>query len=954
MSPMPLSRTHPVTFRLSRSGSLTENLGEAQSAMEAFASSAYKLDPVIVMARVDGAIVQYLMVRDSGNLPQVTKAMKEAVSARLVQLPDDEELALDPRGLVKLSVPWFRQQTGRATQSGQDPYLVAKRVSAALVEDGQWVAVSFRRPSGRETARWREFKRSHGVDIHHSMERESVLASFTAGGGDRVANEDALDAAAASMPGFDEMTRTVRVSPRAQFVRAAVLGVLFSVLGVAAGMAATWGVFELAPLSLEYTGFNPILLAGPFAAVLTAVGVTAGVLVALACIVSGLWALRSDVPVVRPRRRLIPASRPKSKKVDDEVEKTPGDRPLRRDVFKLGPAAFVGIAAPHVGTESGASSTMERTAPSALTRRVGTLIGLDHRGSRVHLPAVSTYEGTAIVGGPGTGKTQYQVAEWAHQLSERVSPSGLPSFPGRRNAMVFFDTKGDTWIALKRWCDLMGVPAVVIHVADDPWMSLDAQGQPVDDPMRRANSPVVDVLAVHGDADRRARYVADMMKETLDEGDVRGQSLESLTKVFTGAFATTDAMVEEARAAAQAQGVPFIPLADPVTPVSVAHAYLGDPDPRAGELIYQQLAAQAQMDLSEGRSTSDAVLGAQALSSFYGDGVSVAVRRNLMQAPRNKISLMQTARHFWDTSDNSSLVGSPRPGGAAWIAQQEDQRVRAASDSGVAAADASSGFSTVEEDEPAVGFASFASFSSDGASPEDTVSPGEPDVDDDWGMPEVEAAPDHSSVAHGRRVFTWDELLRENQVVIVNSGVAPESGTEMPVSAAKLVTSITFFSLVNAIRRSCRGWRDEGRRVTVMADELSMVAEDNVEMIEWLRDKGRGFGVELSLATQRQAQLPEKVKSSFLGFGTLIAFTQDNEKVAAELAANLAGDGSKWEKEDIVNLPQFHAAVRTRTDHRLPAFTVQMANFEADRERFGDFQSGTARLPGERGDGERR
>lgn len=924
--------------------------------MEAFASTAQELSPVLVMERVEGAIVQHLIVRDRGNLTQVTKALQEAVAARLDQLPDDEELALDPRDRVTLTVPMIRQQTGRATQSGQDPFLVAKRVAPALVEDGQWVAVAFRKPSGRERARWSEFKKSHNVDVHHSMEREAVLASFTAGGGDRVANEEVLKTAAASMPGFDEIVSTRSVSPRALRIRGIGVGVLLAMVDMFAGALLNYGIGQAAPPFYRATGIDIAMWGVPLMLVLAALGIGVGAVVAVAHLLRARSVSAAATPVLSPRRRVIPAARPQTKRDEDgNVTRLEGRRPLRRDVFMVGPAAFVGLAAPHVGTESGASSTRDRSAPAELVKRVGTAIGVDHRGSRVHLPAASTFEGTAIVGGPGTGKTQYQLAEWAHQLAERTSPSGLPGFPGRENTMVFFDTKGDTWIALKQWCDHFGVPALVVHLADNPWMSVDESGDQVADPVRRPNSPVIDVLRSDGNALDRARFVADMMKETLDEGDVRGQSLESLTKVFTAAFATTDVMVERAREAAREQGVPFMQAGDPVTPVSIAHAYLGDPDPRAGELIFQQLSAQAEDDLSSGLSTSDAVAGAQALSTFYGDGVTASVRRSLMQAPRNKISLMQAAKHFWDTADHSADVGSSYPGGPRWLAEQEAARAAEETTSPVSSTDPFGGFTSVAEDGGAMevgdGFDGFGEGDFD-AGDLGLDSPSEPELSTVDPEPELELDVDTvGALGAKQRVFSWEELLRGHHVVIVNSGVAPESGSEMPVNAAKLVTSMTFFALERAIRKSCRQWRENGRRVTVMADELSMVAEDNVETIEWLRDKGRGFGVELSLATQRQAQLPEKVKSSFLGFGTLIAFTQDNEKVAAELASNLAGDGSKWEQQDIVNLPRFSAVVRTRTSSRLPAFTVKMANFEADRSLFTAYQSGEQLLPGEKKSG---
>lgn len=917
------------TFRLVRAGSLPENPADAATRVDEFTALAHTQSPILVVARDEGEIAQFLVLSGKGNHHGVADSLGHAVAAKAVVLPEDEQLALSGSAVQRLMVPVWRYQTGRSTLAGQNPYEVAQRAAASLREDGQWLAVTFRAPSGRERAKWDLFMESRDVQTHHSREHGAVMASFFAGGANAKSNRDVLVSLASAMPGFDEITNPSGVgfgSSLTRAIAAVAVGALIAagvVMGVRAAAAPVWAATTSA-------GF-PVNI-GPFAMLLAIVPVLIGIGFALRPAMRALRMRAAAIPVYAPPRRMRTRD-PEEKRLENgTVQRQKGERPLRRDVFKVSPVSFVGVLAPHVGSESGSSMTRERSAPSEVTQgRVGFVFGTDRRGNRVQLPAVSTYEGTAVVGQAGRGKSRLQTAQFAHQLQDRASPCGLPGFPGKDNTMIFFDTKGDTWPALQRWCEQFGVESTVIHVADDPWETLDEAGDHLTEPPRRQNSDVIDVLWSRGDADRRARYIADMMKQTLDEGSVQGQSLETLTKVFTGALALTPDMVAAARTAARADGVPFLPEGQPVTAVSLAWAFLGDPDVRAGELLFAQLAAAAQSDRARGLS-SDAVLGEQALSSLYGPGVTAAARRPLLQAPRNKVSLMQTAPHFWDIGEHDSEVGSFRPGSEASNAQRAETRTATSAPMDLVPADATAGFTTVSNP-----FANVATVD-DPDLLQEVLEEDAPVPADEPGIGEVP----------GRGVFSWDQLLTKHRVVIINSGVAPTSGTQMTEEGTELVTSIIFFSLVRAIQRVASGWRDEGRRISIMGDELSMVAAENAKTIEWLREKGRSYGVELSWGTQRPGQLPPKVLESLFGFGTLIAFAQDNPDVADTIARNLAGDGSQWSGHDVVNLPEFNVIVRTRSKQRLPAFTGKLTNFEEDREKFKDYQTGAAPLPGEK------
>lgn len=872
MSVFPRARaSHTAsTFVLKRSGSLPDDVTSVSDAMDSFASAATQNGghPIIVMLREQGSINQYLVTHGGGDARNVAKILGDAVGAKPVALGEDEELVLDSSHVQRLEVPRFRQHVGRSTMAGRSPFTLLKTMASALGEDGQWVAVCFRKPTGREHKQWSRFVLSRGTETHHSLERDSVMASYFAGGGSADANKAALETLASSMPGFDENTKTRSLTVLDAIVRALTPLVLLSAL------------FFLTYLGIEQLA-RALDLSTVAAPLFTGI-IVSFIIIAALVVLFGFFVIVHRISFVRRPLPLHPPAhffgyrRPvRTRRLDDgTIEKTEGERPFYRWVFKVAAPTFVGLAAPHIGGESGAAVTTARVAPSELNTRVGFCIGVDKRGSRVHLPVASAFEGTAIEGAAGKGKSQLQEAQFAFQLLERTHNTGLKDSPGAHNTLIFFDTKGDTHVRLQAWCRRFGVEPKVIHVADDPWFSVDSEGRRIPSP-RRQNSDVIDVLALSGDVDMRARYVTDAMEQSMDEGDIRGQSRETLMKVFTAAFATTEEMVEAARIQAAKEMVPFIPVGNAVTPVSIAWAYLGDPDMRAGELLYAQLAAVAKAHLND-HLVTDQTMGFQALNSLYGPNISAAARRPLLQAPRNKVALLQAAQWLWDTSDHSHEVGSLRPGTPGYKAS---------------------------------------------VTPVSQVAP--------------------------RSVDTWDDLLRRHDVVIINSGLAPLSLTQMNEEATELITSMMFYTMRAAIGRVAHNWRAQGRKITIMADELSMIAPSNPETVEWLKEKGRAFGVELSLATQKHSQLPVSVKNSFLGFGTLVSFSQDDVQTAREIAENLAGDGEVWESKDVVNLPAFNVIVRTKTSQRLPAFTVQLENFEARASEFMELQLGNATLKDE-------
>ena len=185
-----------------------------------------------------------------------------------------------------------------------------------------------------------------------------------------------------------------------------------------------------------------------------------------------------------------------------------------------------------------------------------------------------------------------------------------------------------------------------------------------------------------------------------------------------------------------------------------------------------------------------------------------------------------------------------------------------------------------------------------------------------------------------RRKVTWRQILDGHRSVIINAGAAG-NGNQLSERLTGYMSAMLTFSLRDAIGRTCGGWREQGRSVSVFADELALLAGSSAEVLTWLHDAGRSFGVRPYLATQRITQLPPALQESILDYGTVCWFMQSNPDVAERAARDLAVDGSGWNPSDVTNLLPHSAVVRTHVgQRRQPAVPVRIAFFE---DRMAEF-----------------
>lgn len=198
--------------------------------------------------------------------------------------------------------------------------------------------------------------------------------------------------------------------------------------------------------------------------------------------------------------------------------------------------------------------------------------------------------------------------------------------------------------------------------------------------------------------------------------------------------------------------------------------------------------------------------------------------------------------------------------------------------------------------------------------------------------------------------MTWDTVLTQHVSVIINAGVT-RNGEQLDDELSRQMQSMLMYTLYDAIKRNCSGWYEQHRAVTIFADELKLLAGSSSDVIEWIREQGRSFGVRAVFATQNPEQLSDSVRNSVLGFGTVYAFAQNNPTVIARLLADLNIASDDWTGADIANLPPYEVIVRTTVgrQRQLP-FTAKVHNFWGDQAGFARLQGydfDAVNLPGE-------
>lgn len=185
----------------------------------------------------------------------------------------------------------------------------------------------------------------------------------------------------------------------------------------------------------------------------------------------------------------------------------------------------------------------------------------------------------------------------------------------------------------------------------------------------------------------------------------------------------------------------------------------------------------------------------------------------------------------------------------------------------------------------------------------------------------------------GKNAMTFKKAVDKPRVLVIYTGPGQTQSTGAD-STSKLITSMGAFCLRSFIAANLSGYGDsvggvKQGKVYLLADELSLLAGSDPALITWFKDQGRSYGVSVAYATQQAEQLPERVRTSFFGLTTLVAFRTTNSAVAENLAEQFALESDPWIKDDFKLLGRFQCAVKT-TLHRdpLPSFTMRTQKIE--------------------------
>lgn len=595
---------------------------------------------IVLVRGESGPPEVYLGAQRSKSATMLAGSLASAVGARTQPLDGAPEL--------DVSVPIWRlradpsEYNGRDTQAGRSPVEVAEFIARSMPKQS-WLILAMRGPSRlkgwdeQAAARRWWAHRLAGAATHYSRATESVLGRIVAGGEDPGEVRDFLAAIGSALPGFDVEVRAWRAWERSWLIG---LGVLLAV--VPAVLVGTPLVLTGEALSVVSAWFAGHGLVG--AAVLAAVAAPGLLLAFLG------WAGFVPSAADLIRRRLSSGGllriltyppflvrKPTSKgsgKDSDQVStmvlkagKDAGSYPLFRRTFLLGPEQVSALACPHYGSSSVAELQV-RQVPMTLREWIGPLVGRadapDGQSVGVHLSAADQWSSVFISGIAGSGKSNTVQNLFAFDLLEQTQPSGLPGFPGARNAIVAFESKGAEGAeGYLRWAHAIQAPMLVVDVADP-------------------ESLAIDMLMGESPADRAANFTA-AMKYAFGENAIQYRSENTLRQVFEFAQAVVPADLDRA---GLPSGLSF---------VEVANVLLGGEGDSTGALLHAAVMERLHGMRGDDPAREGLERALRQMEPLYGVKVTPSARRTLCEAPQSKVAVLASVPSWWRSSERSRV-----------------------------------------------------------------------------------------------------------------------------------------------------------------------------------------------------------------------------------------------------------------------------------------------------------
>jgi hypothetical protein len=614
-----------LVFRLTRTSPTPPELDAILSRAGSFASAVATVTDkhervTLLTARTDRETVSYIITPGQGNNSHVVTNLSSALGAKAVSVDDPNEIAtvLDS-ACASFLVARPNRRASFATQSGGNPNEVAVLLSQ-LLQPGMWVAITLRKPSGKEQERvrkWVDHRREANSPSHYSNQTNLLVATFYAGAATQSDVAALLTQIVSAIPGFDIETRPFTSASRVPLWSAPLVGIVLGAI-----------------VDVKFHHSTIAWLAGAGVAVIAAV--VSFIPPPGAGLNRELRATRPHGILPIPERRSVPPRGPvKLDRTNDKGQvrhiDRAGDYPLAPASFLINAPMAVGVVSPHSGSRSVTADTEYRSVPSELLDNVGPIVGYaDAPGPEgtavpVHIDAREMFGGVGALGLPGTGKTTLLHQLWAWHVLERVEPSGRPGYPGESDALIAFESKGDGTRIYERWSDVYGDKIFVVEVADP-------------------STPAILVFNPDAPPREQARLFVSAMKYAWDESAIQALATETLNAVFTASITIMDCAPD---VAAATQSI----TDGEVTFMSIAHLLLG------GGGSYddaKQIAANLTsvgQECPEGDPRKPFLATAvAALATIFGPDTTLAKWRDAVSSSRNKVDLLMGVPHWWANS----------------------------------------------------------------------------------------------------------------------------------------------------------------------------------------------------------------------------------------------------------------------------------------------------------------
>lgn len=598
----------PLVSRLTRSGSAapdTQAVEARSGPIGAAVKSAVANSGCVTLITIcdEHGTASYVVTPPADRTGYVVGAVSSAVGAKATAVESAPDIASRCVGWL---VARPTETASRATQHGGDQSEIAILLGRIL-HPGEWVAATIRPPTKaeiRNSRRWFDHRLRTPV-THYSKDSGLVVVSIFAGADDDDQVANLLSQIASAIPGFDV---EVKVQTRPAIIPLTVSALVATGAGAGVGIGSHHPVFGL------LAGAGVLLASIVSRIVPTPARATAGALDRATAADQIPPPPVRHVPVGKPVRKDV--ARTVNGQVQSRHVENHGGYPLAGSSFIIRPAMILGLVSPHAGTASGMADTQSRTIPAALLEDIGPIIGHAITGAPnpAHIDAGELYGGVFISGIPGSGKTVLVNHIWAWNVLDRVRPSHKPGRPGRNNAIIAFESKGEGTSSYRRWSDSFGDRTVEVSLSD-------------------ASTPAIDVAEPSLPAGERARVIVSAMTAAFNKGDIQAASSKALTAVITAGLLCP-------------KSVSASVLEGPSSYMRVAHVLLtGEGDDRANEM-FKKLSDYAQ-ELQPTNPARQEFNDALGRLDYISPNVTSSARRSIVAAPENKIDLLMQAPHWW-------------------------------------------------------------------------------------------------------------------------------------------------------------------------------------------------------------------------------------------------------------------------------------------------------------------